>query len=311
VAFGGDSKRVLVFGEAAGAVNVCALLATPRAKGLFSSALMQSGACAALDAQLRDEQGRILADAAGCSGTDVAQCLRSAEAMTLANTLALQAPLLGSWQAAFGPTVDGLVLPQAPLAALESGHAHDVPLAIGSNTDEFALFLADDAMPSCTEYAPYLSQVFGALAPQVEQRYFCDEQKGAAASAIAAVTDALYTCPARRAARAASAVRTAAVYRYLYAHARAYGPLAALRAYHSAELPYLFDTLGVEGYAPTEGEAQLVRTMQNDWSALARGEAPWERFAPARDNVWVIDEAARSENSTQSGECDFWDAVSP
>ncbi|KAH6711017.1 Alpha/Beta hydrolase protein [Leptodontidium sp. MPI-SDFR-AT-0119] len=41
--FGGDPDRVTIFGESAGASVVRALLASPKAKGLFSKAIMQSG----------------------------------------------------------------------------------------------------------------------------------------------------------------------------------------------------------------------------------------------------------------------------
>jgi para-nitrobenzyl esterase len=316
-AFGGDASRVLVFGEGAGAQNVCALLAVPQARGLFTSALMQSGACAATGAAVRDEQGRGLADALGCDG-DVAACLRAASAADLATALPLPAPLLASWHAAFGPTVDGLVLPEAPLSALEGGRAAQVPLAVGSNADEFALFLPDEVMPTCGEYAPYLASVFGPLAAQVEARYPCDAQRGAAVTAVAAVTDALYTCPARRAARAASAGQTQPVYRYLYAHSRAYGPLATLRAFHSAELPYLFDTLGLEGYQPTQSEVQLSRAMQGYWTSFARGEEPrarfgpqWQRYSPSMDDALVLQESVRQDSVAARAACDFWDSVSP
>lgn len=317
-AFGGDEGRVLVFGEAAGAVNACALLAAPQALGLFSAVLLQSGACAAADASGRDEAGRALADSLGCSGADALACLRAAPADALARAQPASGPLLASWQTGFGPMVDGLLLEEAPLAALAAGRAAPVPLAVGSNADEFALFLQGDAMAACSEYAPYLEQVFGPLAPQVEQRYPCDEVQGPVQAAVAAVTDALYACPARRAARAASFGRALPVYRYLYAHARAYGPLSKLRAYHSAELPFLFSTLDAEGYQPTPQDERLTRAMQGYWASLARGELPsahgelaWSRYQPSFDNALVLDDGVREGPGAQGSACDFWDAVSP
>ncbi len=41
--FGGDSSNLTLFGESAGASNVMALLASPKAKGLFQKAIVQSG----------------------------------------------------------------------------------------------------------------------------------------------------------------------------------------------------------------------------------------------------------------------------
>jgi hypothetical protein len=41
--FGGDPDRVLIYGESAGAVAVRTLLSSPKAKGLFSNAISQSG----------------------------------------------------------------------------------------------------------------------------------------------------------------------------------------------------------------------------------------------------------------------------
>jgi len=43
-AFGGDPANVTLFGESAGAMSVGTLLGTPRARGLFSRAILQSGA---------------------------------------------------------------------------------------------------------------------------------------------------------------------------------------------------------------------------------------------------------------------------
>src|SRR5581483_4257541 len=43
--FGGDAERVTVFGASSGSLDVCDLMASPLAKGLFQRAIMQSGEC--------------------------------------------------------------------------------------------------------------------------------------------------------------------------------------------------------------------------------------------------------------------------
>jgi len=44
-AFGGDPRRVTVFGNSSGGANVCAHLVSPGSAGLFHRAIIQSGSC--------------------------------------------------------------------------------------------------------------------------------------------------------------------------------------------------------------------------------------------------------------------------
>ena len=67
-AFGGDPERVTIFGESAGSWSVCALLATPQAKGLFQRAIGESGGCFAPMPYLKQDELRAAAGRKGGRG---------------------------------------------------------------------------------------------------------------------------------------------------------------------------------------------------------------------------------------------------
>ena len=135
-AFGGDKDRVMIFGESAGGLNVCALLASPAAAGLFTSALIESGGCVADARSAALTTGTTLADNVGCStASDVPACLRSKTPAQLLAALPPVVSVAGS-QPPYQPNVDGTLLPTAPLDAIRNGQHNRVPVVIGTNADE-------------------------------------------------------------------------------------------------------------------------------------------------------------------------------
>jgi len=144
--FGGDPDNVTLFGESAGGMSVGTLLGTPRARGLFHKAVLQSGAAHNCSSPARAERisQQFVSELQIESPTPeklgelpVGEIMR-AQAITSAKVGLVEGTL--AWQ----PSVDGELVPEQPLAAIARGLSADVPTLVGSNRDEWKLFMTGD-----------------------------------------------------------------------------------------------------------------------------------------------------------------------
>lgn len=306
-AFGGDPGNVTIFGESAGARNVCTLLAMPASAGLFHRAIMQSGACKYLDTPA---EARATADAVaaalGC-GADRAACLRgaSAEAMVRAN----HQPVGALDASTYGTVVDGTTVPEQPEAAIRAGRHHAVPFIIGANADE----TGREAPPNltATQYESLVRAQFGPIADQVLAQYPVDAFPTPRAAYVRLTTDARFLCPSREIAAAVTANQTPSVFRYLLSYrATVFG------AVHGIDIPFLFGTFEAirtaagQPYQPTAADLALSTAMQGYWTRFARtgdpGGAPaWPRYAVG-DPVLGLDDPITTLTAPRAAACDFW-----
>ena len=141
--FGGDPDRVTLFGESAGAGMVTTLMASPAAAGLFSAAIAQSSPATSIYDRDRGRRAAdMFLDALGV-GRDDAKRLTGLpiEAVLAASKRVFdEVPVRTPGTLAFAPIIDGDIVPAHPVRLAREGRTHPVPLIIGTNKHEAALF---------------------------------------------------------------------------------------------------------------------------------------------------------------------------
>jgi para-nitrobenzyl esterase len=316
--FGGDPKKVMIFGHSAGATATCAVLASPLAKDLFSSAAIQSGWCGAATMDERRTAGKAVAEKLGCRGEDAngAACLRRLQPRNLLREVGafdrnyyIFAPWRTSHTLTAGATVDGYVLPDVPLNMLKAGTHNHVPLIIGSTHDEFEFFIADlFKIITCNDHVDYIRKQFQTDANAVLLRYPCPFGFARGAS-VQAGGDFYFTCPMRRAARAATVSQTEPVYQYLFSYP--VNSITLIKASHLSDIPYVFGT-----FLETATPAYWYRHMELYWTKFAetgdpngQGLVTWSRYDRSQDNYMNFGLHIAEEKNLKDGKCDFWDTL--
>jgi carboxylesterase type B len=328
-AFGGDPSKVTVAGESAGGMAICSLLASPPAKGLFAGAIMESGSCRSNSQATAQGEALAFAKAAGCpTAATAAACLRGKDEATLLSASANFVPIFY--------TYGGADMPIPPLQAIASGNFNRVPILMGDNHDEGRLFTQGYAGDTQAQYEQFVTDSFGALAPQVLARYpwsAYPSQYTAAYAIGALLTDSwLYGgiggCGARQV--ATSLAKSTPLYFYQFDDRQAPAPNNNLPGYqfgaaHSMELPYLWPSF-TNGYSLsaefTPDQQELSRQMVAYWGAFTKSGSPdasgqpgWPAYsASAGANASLMslrpgDQTGTITAATYGAEhqCSFWD----
>ncbi|MGH2978644.1 MAG: carboxylesterase/lipase family protein [Solirubrobacterales bacterium] len=323
--FGGDRDNVTIFGESAGGLSVHAQLASPDSAGLFDRAIAQSGAYSPREPSLADAEtrGLALAHNMGCE-VQTKECLRSVSVETL---LANQPELPGE----IGPNVDGNALPQSIRAAFESGQFNRVPVIEGSNHDEFSLFAALNVEfvfgPLPPVFYPIAVNILlptlglNASPAEVLAQYPLANYTSVGLALTAIGTDALFACPARRAAGSLSQFVPTFTYEFNDPNApQRFIPPASFPygAYHAAEVQYLFDLPNPLNAPALNGDQQsLADTMVRYWTQFAGAGTPnaigtpqWPGYTVATDRHQSLEPPTPVTGTGFAADhkCGFWDA---
>jgi len=147
VSFGGDSKRVTIFAQSAGAIAVSLHLISPLSKGLFHRAIIQSGASSSpiySGKVTSTTQLKWFAKAINCSmGPSLLECVRgkAVEGILTAQT-DITFPKYTGTADIVGPIVDGEFLPDLPEILFKTRQFHaDVDVITGFTSNEGSMFV--------------------------------------------------------------------------------------------------------------------------------------------------------------------------
>ena len=327
--FGGNAANVTIFGESAGGLSVHTHLASPGSNGLFAQAIAESGSYAVTQPSLSaaEAAGAAYASSVGCNATDTA-CLRSVSVSTLLANQSLSAT-------AYMPVVDGSVLPQSIGPAFASGQFNHVPVVLGTNHDEFRLFVAllfelPNGPITAAQYPAYVAALLGLpppvaaqVVPVVIAEYPLSSYPSPAVALGASGTDAAFSCNAL--ALEGSLAQYVPLWAYEFndpnAPQRFLPPVSfPYGAYHAAELQYLFDLpVTVPAPALTADQEQLASAIDSYWTSFASRANPnspatpqWAPLASSGSFESLVPPTPQSYTATAFAadhKCSFWQAI--
>ncbi|CAL1278444.1 unnamed protein product [Larinioides sclopetarius] len=332
--FGGDPRKVTLFGPDAGAASIMALMSSPKAQGLFHSAWL-IGPTMVFNRTFEEvttHNKGLFMQRSGCKD---AQCLRKGVAQDII------AAHLGKDDASFRIrdqndlpiqgifpeqliVMDGELLQQPPASAWKTEDLKSIPLLIGSASQAVDFWPGPDDLPTWTwnQYKKYVTtslDSFGLQVSQMALRIYNGTALQSNSSNFTAeylyttmVSDIRQSCPVNTLANQLSKVSRSPIYRYILTErpsnsVRLFN-YSAKYSFHMWDLIAFFGNMDKFLLSPDQEDEAFAEVVQNMVSNFVKsggdsiGDSDWLRFPKKIANL------ARNITfgSINKTECKFW-----
>jgi para-nitrobenzyl esterase len=305
-AFGGDPSNVTIFGQSAGAGSVGILMASPLAKGLFEHAITESGLGLfhGLDSRKRladaEQQGVKYAERLGAHS--LAQ-LRALPARDFAKPI----PGMPRGLSGFSPNLDNWVV-------TDDVPAHEVPLINGMVANDIGIADFGDGRTSppvtMEMYKTQMKNICGDQLATCLKVYPAKNEKEAAAALAAARRDrarvSIYLW-------ATDQVKRGPVYTYYFDHAEPWPQYPLFGAFHTSEVPYVFQTISVLHRAWQPEDFKISGEMASYWTNFAKRGDPngpdlphWPEFTADSKTTMELGSRMGPTPLAQPARLKFW-----
>jgi para-nitrobenzyl esterase len=311
-AFGGDPRKVTLFGESAGGGSVHILINAPQARGLFQQAIIESGGGRGNlmgEVRLHEAVGKrpsaetiglAFAKARGIEG-EGAEALRKLRALPAdAIVDGLNMATMGQAADTYpGPMTDGKIVSSDPADAYLAGTQPHIPVIVGANSSEIGF-------PSA-KTIDELFAAFGNDAAAARHAYDPENSGDLKSVGMRVASDAMMVEPARFVAATLSEQKQP-VWEYRFSYVAESMRKEWSGAPHASEIPYAFDTVRARYTSKlASADAAMAQTMHHYWVQFAKTGNPNGPGLPSWPQYSVKDDVLMNfTNYGAAAETDPW-----